>query len=173
MAPDTEDDCPVCHTPLSRIADGSDSAKESHIADCIESRLTAPTAPAPAGLHSKPQLQEEEREEGDSCAICHTSFLTKEFANNDPAREAHFSTCFESQASGSKSHGLPPSYDRKANFDTKNMSDKGKLAKPPPPNAVPKIGLTPVRSAPMPVEIYRTQKSLVIHTLERLILHVF
>ena len=105
MAPSPqEDECPVCHTMLSQITDGSEG-KESHVQTCIESHFSArPTNPPSAAIALRIR---ENGNEGDLCPICYTSYLTEAFDGSDAAREAHFTTCFESQSSSSKI-ALPP-----------------------------------------------------------------
>lgn len=123
MAPfPQEDACPVCQTTLS----GSEEAKESHVQTCIESRLSTPrTHPASAFKIPQNSQTAESEEAGDSCPICHTSYLTKDFDGSDSSREAHFIACFESQSTSSKfapPPGLPPSSSRAAISDSKSMS---------------------------------------------------
>ena len=69
----------------------------------------------------------ESENEGESCPICHTSYLTKVFKDSDSAREAHFTTCFELQSLSSKAVSapeLPPSYNTAAGFHGNDMSSK-------------------------------------------------
>lgn len=167
MAPISEDECPVCLTDLLLVGDGSSDSRESHIAACIESRLTNPSSiPALAQNPSKmaqPHGLPSQDTEADTCPICHMSFLTPEFKHNDSAREAHFSTCFESQASDPQRSafepvGLPPAYHRAATFGSPNMSpihEKGKLVKSPPINANTSSGYGLARSNTTPVQTDR------------------
>ena len=119
------DKCPICQTRLSQITNGSETAKEFHVQSCIESHLSAsPNIPSSeANIPHSAQMQESGKEE-DFCPICHTSYLTKTFDGSDAAREAHFTACFESQSSSSKSELLPvslPSYDRAAHVERKSI----------------------------------------------------
>lgn len=162
MAPIKDGECPICLASISQVTDGSSDARESHIAACVESHFSNPfPAAAPTGLAPKqtqPRGELSQEEEGDSCPICHTSFLTKEFDHNDTAREAHFSSCFDSQTSvpaepTSKRVSSPPAYHRAATFDSQAMSpisEKGKLVKPPPENATtkPEYALTRSNTTP-------------------------
>ena len=118
-----EDKCPICQTRLSRITDGSKTAKESHIQSCIVSHLSAsPNIPSSgANITLSAQIQGSGKEEG-FCPICHTSYLRKEFDGTDAASEAHFAACLESQSSSPKSELLPISlriYNRAAQFGRK------------------------------------------------------
>lgn len=118
MAPSSqEDECPVCQSMLPQITGGSKGAKESHVQSCIGS--------GPSAIKIPQQIPTRESGEGgDSCPICHSSYLTECFANSDAAREAHFIACFESQSSSSKATPLPvspPSYNRAATNDYKLM----------------------------------------------------
>ena len=137
-----EDECPVCQTTLSQITDGSGGAKESHVRVCIESQLSSP-----------PTNSARTANEGESCPICHTSYLTQDFDGNEAARESHFTACFESQSSGSKfapPPGLPPSYNGAATFDSKSMSPEAVF--PVEKESASKLGPTPSRSTIMPVQ---------------------
>ena len=120
-----EDICPICQTRLSQITDGSETAKEFHVQSCIELYLSAsPNKPSSrANIPHGAQIQESGKEE-DFCPICHTSYLTKTFDGSDAAREAHFTACFESQSSSSKSQSLAislPSYNPAAHVERKSM----------------------------------------------------
>ena len=69
----------------------------------------------------------EGEDEGDSCPICHTSYLTGAFNDSDSAREAHFTTCFELQSSSSKTISAPespPSYNKAAASHGNDMSSE-------------------------------------------------
>ena len=75
------------------------------------------------------QMREGE-DEGDSCPICHTSYLTKAFNDSDSAREAHFTTCFELQSSISKTVSAPdspPSYNKAAALRGHSMSSESAI----------------------------------------------
>ena len=72
----------------------------------------------------------EGEDEGESCPICHTSYLTKLFNDSDSAREAHFTTCFELQSSSSKIASAPespPSYTKAAALHGNDMSSKSAI----------------------------------------------
>lgn len=150
MAPVSEDDCPVCQTTLSQMSEGT---RESHVQTCIESHLSAPLKyPSSASKLPQNSRAQESEDKGESCPICHTSYLTKDFDGSDSAREAHFSTCFESQSSSSKfapSPGSPPSYNREGTFDSNSKSSEA--AFPSEKGAASKLGPTPSRSATMPI----------------------
>lgn len=168
MAPIVQEDCcPVCRTTLSQITDGSAGAEELHIETCIQSYLSASpthaartaiseTAKTPLRASKIPrnsQTQESEGEEGDSCPICHTSYLTEHFEGNDAAREEHSTACFESQSSDSRfapPPEPPPSYNRAEILDSKAMSPDA--AFPPEKEKASKVGPTSSRSAKMPVQ---------------------
>lgn len=153
MAPvSLDDNCPVCETALSTITDGSLGAKELHVQKCIESHLTNDSkSPVSASeIPQNPQAQENEPE-GESCPICNTSYLTKEFDGSASAREAHFTTCFESQSSKSKClppPELPPPYNRATTSHSKVMSPGA--AYPPEKGAASNVEPTPSRSTIMP-----------------------
>ena len=153
MAPiPQEDDCPVCQTPFSQISGGSDGAKESHIQGCIESHLSdlPPHTTASKTVENPPTR--ESADAGESCPICNTSYMTEEFDGSESAREAHFNNCFESQSSGSKFApplGLPPSYDRGANLDSKSVTTEP--AFPSEKGAAAILGTAPSRSATVPI----------------------
>ena len=120
-----EDKCPICLTRLSQITDGSETAKEFHVQSCIESHLSAsPNIPSfGVDISHGAQVQESGNEE-DFCPICHTSYLTGNSDGSETAREAHFTACFESQSSSSKSElfsGTLPSYNRAAHVERKSM----------------------------------------------------
>ena len=146
MAPfPQEDACPVCQTTLS----GSEEAKESHVQTCIESQLST-SLTHPASTSEIPQFSQrgESEQTGDSCPICHTSYLTKDFDGSDTSREAHFIACFESQSTSSKfapPPGLPPSSSRAAISDSKSMSLKAAL--PSEKRGASNLGSTSSRSA--------------------------
>ena len=138
MAPiPREDECPVCHVTLSRITDGSDGARESHVETCIESHfsglMTYPASASKIPQNSHPRESDDEEE---TCPICHTSYLTEDFDGSDSAREAHFATCFESQSTSAKfapppeSPGSPHSLNRAATFDSR-VATSSKFAPPP------------------------------------------
>lgn len=153
MAPiSPEDHCPVCETALSRISDGSLGAKELHVQNCIESHLSGnPTHPASASKIPHTSQAREDEHEGESCPICHTSYLTEEFEDSEFARESHFTTCFESQSLNSKlapAPGSPPSYNAAVTSHGKFMSPGA--AFPPEKGAASTSGPTPSKSAIMP-----------------------
>ena len=155
MAPiPQEDDCPVCQTSFSQITDGSEGAKESHIQSCIESHFSDP--PPHAASASKPSenpYARDSEDTGESCPICHKSYMTKDFDGSESARDAHFTTCFESQSSGSKfapPPGSPPSYSEAAILDSKSLS--AKAAFPSEKGAASKSEPAPSRSATMPIQ---------------------
>ena len=119
-----EDRCPICQTRLSQITDGSETAHEFHVQSCIESHLSAsPNIPSSgANISHRAQIQGSEKEE-DSCPICHKSYLTENCDGSDAAREAHFTACFKSLSSSSKSDLFPvslPSYNRAARVERKS-----------------------------------------------------
>lgn len=149
-----EDECPVCQTILSEITDGSEEAKESHVQSCIESHASAPPT-QPAFAYKTPQSLQARvsGDEGESCPICHTSYLTKEFDGSDSAREVHFATCFESQSSSPKfamSSGTFPLYNKGTAFDSNSMSPE--VAFPSEKGAASTVGPTTPRSATMPMQ---------------------
>ena len=164
MAPiPLQNECPVCHITLSQMTDGTDGAKESHVQTCIESHLSAlpiqSSAESETPFHASKITQStqprEGYDEGASCPICHTSYLTQDFDGNDAARETHFTACFESQSLSSKiapPPASPPSYNRAATFDSKAMSSKRAHERmPPDKEATSKSGAV-TRSTNMPVE---------------------
>ena len=105
--------------------------QEKHLCTCIESNSsTPPKQSAPSfGMSQNSQMREGE-DEGESCPICHTSYLTKEFNDSDSAREAHFLTCFELQSSSSKivsAPDSPPSYNKAAPLHGNDMSSESAI----------------------------------------------
>ena len=100
-----QDECPICQITLAQITDGSEEAQESHVQSCIESHLSAPSShPASASKVSQ-EKEVQTRDgggEGDSCPICHTSYLMQDTNGSESTREAHFNACFESLSSISK-----------------------------------------------------------------------
>ena len=147
-----EDGCPVCQTALGQITDGSDGAKESHVRTCFESHLSAPRTPH-SSVSKMPQnlLIRESEDIGESCPICHTSYLTEAFDGSDSAREAHFTACFESQSSSSQfapPPGSPPSYNKAATSDSKPTPSNATF--PSEKGAASKLGLTSSITTAMP-----------------------
>lgn len=159
MAPNIEDECPICLASLSTVTDGNSESKESHIKTCIEahSSNSKPIDPKHLASPAQPQGNEE-----DTCAICHTSFLTKNFQNNASAREAHFSTCFDSQISTPSQPVSPPSYKRAETFATMATyeKEKGMPTRSARPDAALESGLGPIRSPTMPVQLQREHKNV-------------
>ena len=143
MATTSEDNkCPICHTRLSQITDGSETAKEFHVHSCIESHLSAsPNIPSSgANITHSAQLEESGKEE-DFCPICHRSYLTDNLDGSDAAREAHFTACFESQSPSSKSDLFPvslPSYNRAAHVEPKAILPE--VASLPEKEAASRVG---------------------------------
>ena len=100
--------------------------QEKHIHTCIESKPSTPPklSTLSLGMYQNSQMREGE-DEGESCPICHTSYLTKAFNDSDSAREAHFTTCFEMQLSSSKivsAPDSPPPYNKAAILRGNDMS---------------------------------------------------
>ena len=122
----TEDECPVCKIGIPLSKDGSTTAKEAHIASCIESRITH------VGYQTKEQkiyakrAAELERSQNDEnkCPVCYTSLLSKEFDGNEAARHAHVASCLERNDSSSTSQPqyAPPTYERPANLRNGKLS---------------------------------------------------
>lgn len=183
-----DDACPICSATFISVSDGSAESKESHVNTCIEahssdgkplvsSHLTSFTQPqgnepdgkplVPSHLASSTQPQGNEPSEEDTCAICHTSFLTQDFENNASARQAHFSTCFESQISNSKGpvHSSdpvpPPSYKRADTFADMATyeKEKGLPIRSARPDVDKKAGRVLVKNPTMPPQILREQKN--------------
>ena len=105
--------------------------REKHAQTCIESNLsTPPKQSTPSFQMSQNSQMREGEDEGDSCPICHTSYLTKEFNDNDSAREAHFTKCFELQSSSYETVSppdSPPSYNKAAALRGNDMSSESAI----------------------------------------------
>ena len=99
--------------------------QENHVKTCIESNPSSPPKQStPSFKMSQNSQMREGEDEGDSCPICHTSYLTKVFNDSDSAREAHFTTCFELQSSSSNiisAPDSPPSYNKAAALHGNDM----------------------------------------------------
>lgn len=127
-----DEDCPVCHNPLPRDPDAS----ESHIATCIENQLfhlednkrksavplskgaqlfnvqdhhdDAGMSSLNAPMDAQPAVREEDR-----CPVCSISLFSKGIGDSESAREAHVMACvdaLESRPSGSVSNNFAPPY---------------------------------------------------------------
>jgi hypothetical protein len=127
-----DEDCPVCHNPLPRDTDAS----ESHVATCIENQLfhlednkrkssqplskgarlfnvqgdhiDTGTPSLDARMDAQPAVCEEDR-----CPVCSISLFSKDIGDSESAREAHVMACveaLESRPSGSVSNNFAPHY---------------------------------------------------------------
>ena len=105
--------------------------QEKQVQTCIESNPSTPLKQStpPLEMSQNSDMREGE-DEGESCPICHTSYLTKEFNDSDSAREAHFITCFELQSSSSRivsSPDSPPSYNKAAALHSSDMPSESAI----------------------------------------------
>jgi hypothetical protein len=129
-----DEDCPVCHNPLPRDSEAS----ETHIATCIENQLfhvednkrksvAVPSKGAQlfniqddqgysgisssaAPMNAPPAVREE-----DQCPICSIPLSSEGIGNSESARAAHVMACVDAlewQPSGSttKANNFPPPY---------------------------------------------------------------
>jgi hypothetical protein len=132
-----EDECPVCHNPLPRDPDAS----ETHIATCIENQLfhvednkkkvaivpskgaqlfNVQDRPGDSGMSSSEASMNAPAEirEEDRCPVCSTLLSSKGIGDSEAARAAHVMACvdaLESQPSGSvaneaKANDVAPPY---------------------------------------------------------------
>ena len=151
-----KDKCPICLTRLLQITDGSETAKEFHVQSCIESHLAAsPNIPSSGADTSHDAQMQESGNEEDFCPICHTSYLTGNSDGSEAAREAHFTACFESQSSSSKSELFPealPSYNHLAHVERKSMLPE--VALPSEKEAASRLGASTSIKAALSTQLH-------------------
>ncbi|MCJ1477643.1 hypothetical protein MMC13_006316 [Lambiella insularis] len=68
------------------------------------------------------------QDEDNTCPVCYTSLLSKEFDGNEAAREAHIATCLESKSTSSTSQPqyAPPTYERPTDLPGRNTDSNRK-----------------------------------------------
>ena len=145
-----EDECPVCKIGIPLSKDGSTTAKEAHIASCIESRMTDPGHHAnDQKIYAKraAQLEHSVTDENE-CPVCYASLLSKEFDGNEAARHAHVASCLERNDSSSTTQPqyAPPAYERPKNLRSgklsKDLKDSKSFASTSKSNGDDKSGTT-------------------------------
>ena len=148
-----DDECPICQITLLHITDGTEGAKESHVQSCIESHFSAPPShPASASNVSQEKQTRDDGGEGDSCPICHKSYLMQDLNGSESAREAHFNACFESLSTISSFATPVSAYSHNRAATNDSTSRRPEVTIPSEKGVASRLGPIPSASVNIPMQ---------------------